>query len=329
MDFACWNLPQTVDFCMARFREKLDNLLEYFGIRSKNYYHSGAQICYDPNDPLAYYLDPSPRANYPGPFDSRGIPLYISRGTTDYLPVLICTYALGHSEIFRQNRTEENLSKFLEVARWLVSHQNSQGAWLTNFPMKKFGLFKPFPCAMVQGLGISCLARAFLVINDEMFLESAVRALAPYGKEVREGGVASYSGPRVFYEEFPSVPYHHVLNGFIFAIWGLLDLVRVAGNRDAETLYNEGLKTLIEWVPRYDLGYWSLYHIGDGPKNPATVPYHRLHIRQLRVMHTLTDHEVFVEYHLRWSEYLHNRLNALKTLPAKILWSLARAPSAQ
>jgi len=311
---------------MARIKEKLDNLLEYIGIRSKSYYHSEPRISYDPDEPLVYYLDQTLRAAYPGPYDSDGIPLYVSKGTTDYLPVLICAWALGHLEIFRQKTMGNNRSNFLKAADWLLSHQDTEGVWLTDFPMKKFGLLKPFPSAMVQGLGISCLTRAFLVTNNEVYLESAVRALAPYRKDVGEGGVASYEGGFVFYEEFPSIPYHHVLNGFVFALWGLHDLVRVMNNRDAEELYSEGLKTLIKWLPRYDIGYWSLYHIGEGPKNPATVPYHRLHIVQLKVMHDLTGRQIFKEYQLQWSEYLRKPFSALRTLPAKVLWYLAQRP---
>jgi len=312
-----------------RYWEKLDNLLEYFGFRSKNYYHTEPRISYDPDNPMAYYLDQSQRANYPGPFDSNGIPLYVSKGKTGYLPVFICTWALGQLETFRQKATEENRTKFMKAVDWLVSQQNDDGVWLTDFQMDKFGLYEPFPCAMVQGLAISCLTRAFLMTNKSVFLDRAVQAMAPYCVDVPDGGVASYDEGQVFYEEFPSIPYHHVLNGFIFAMWGLYDLVRVNDNREAKRLYDEGLKTLIEWLPHFDLGHWSLYHIGDGPKNPATVPYHRLHIIQLKVMYALTGHEIFKQSYLRWSEYLHGRFNALRTLPAKLWWILARAPARQ
>ncbi len=311
---------------MARTKEKLGNLLEYFGIRSRSYYHSETEVTYDSEKPLVYYLDQTRRAAYPGPYDPDGLPLYVNKGVTYYLPVLICSYALGHLEICGQKASAESLSRFLTAVDWLVSQQDSQGVWLTNFPMEKFGLLKPYPCAMVQGLGISCLTRAFLTTNDETFLESAVRAMAPYRKDVRQGGVASCDKDRVFYEEFPAVPYRHVLNGFIFAMWGLHDLVRVIDSRDAKELYNEGLKTLVEWLPRYDIGYWSLYHIGEGPQNPATVPYHRLHVAQLAVMYALTGHRVFKQYQKRWSEYLSKPFSALRTLPAKVLWQLAKPP---
>lgn len=306
--------------------EKLSNLLEYVGKSSKHYYHSARQVSYDPDEPLAYYLNQAPRAHYGGPFDSHGIPLYVHKGKTDYLPVLICFFALGHLDLYRQTGSEEDLSKFLNVAKWFVLEQNSNGLWLTSFPMKKFGLHKPFPSAMVQGLAISCLSRAFLITNETGFLDSAVQALLPYRKDLREGGVASYDGGQVFYEEYPAVPYHHVLNGFIYAMWGLHDLVRVDNNRDAQSLYNDGLQTLTEWLPQYDIGYWSLYHLSEGMRNPATVHYHHLHIAQLDVMYSLTGRDIFKEYYTLWKGYLLNRFNALRTLPAKLRWRWTYRP---
>jgi heparosan-N-sulfate-glucuronate 5-epimerase len=311
---------------MTRFRENLDNLLEYFGKRSRNYSHSGTAVVYDPNDPLAYYLDPSPRVDYPGPYDSDGIPLYVRKDVTDYLPVNVCIWALGHLERYRQTKNENCRSQFLKAVRWLISHQSNEGVWLTHFSMSRFGLHKPFPSAMVQGLSISCLIRAFLLTEEPEFLDRARLALSPFHRDIREGGVASFDEGFVFYEEFPSIPYRHVLNGFIFALWGLYDLGRMKGHQDAERLYEHGIETLIEWLPRYDLGYWSLYHIGAGPKNPATVPYHRLHIAQLRVMHTITGVEIFNKYCLLWKSYLVKRFNAVRTLPAKVRWVLSKSP---
>ncbi len=305
---------------MARIGERIDNVLEYLGLRPTSYYHSIKKITYDPTDPLACYLDPASKVNYRGPFDREGVPLYRYHKEPNYLPILICFFGLGHLEQYRRTGQEEHRSRFLTMADWLVARQDRSGRWLTPFPVKKFGLRKPYPSAIVQGAAISCLVRAFLLTEEDRFAESAVGALVPFQKDLRDGGITSYDGGRVFYEEYPAVPYHHVLNGFIYALWGLTDLVRVFDSSEARVLYEEGSKTLIEWLPRFDTGYWSLYHISEGAKNPATVNYHRLHVAQLDVMHTLTGLEVFQMYHRQWARYLGNRLNAIRSLPAKLWW---------
>ncbi len=312
---------------MGRFREKLDLLLEYAGISSRHYYHSARQVAYDPDQPLGYFIDQTRRADYAGPFDADRLPLYVHQGQTDHLPVLTCFYGLGHLELHRRTGREENLVSFLKVARWLVDHQRPDGLWLTPFAMPRFGMKAPYPSAMVQGLGISCLTRAALVTGDTRFTESAVLALKPYQRDVRDGGVAGHDGGQVFYEEYPAIPYHHVLNGFIYAMWGLHDLAQLASDSDAARLFDEGLQTLIDWLPRFDIGYWSLYHLAAGSRNPATVHYHHLHVAQLEVMYALTGQELFREYASRWQEYGRHSLNSLRTLPSKMWWRWTYRPT--
>lgn len=307
---------------MAGIKETAANLFEYAGIRSKNYYHSTTEPAYDPDDLLAYYLNQSRRADYAGPFDSGGIPLYVYQGRADHLPVLIGFYALGNLERYRRDKAEPNLEAFLKVADWLTSSQQADGTWRSNFSMPRFGLKPGFPSAMVQGVAISCLVRGYKLSGKEVHLEAAEKALTPFHIDVRDGGVTSHEHGRPFYEEYPLDPPHHVLNGFLYAMWGLHDLVRLNNNTEAKQLYDRGLATFTDWLPRYDTGYWSLYHIGGEGRNPATIHYQRLHVDQLEVMHALTGNDLLAEYRDRWQGYLNGRFNALRTLPAKMRWRL-------
>ncbi len=314
---------------MSGFGEKLASLSEYLGLNSSSYYHKPTPVSYEPNDPTAYYLDQSARAAYKGPFDKNGVPMYPHTGGIDYLPVHIILYALGHLELYRRNKTGESLNRLLQSANWLVASQQPDGSWLSPFGMPKFGLPGPWRSAMTQGMAISLLLRAREFTSDDHYTESAVRALAPFHQEVADGGVTSYHEAGPFYEEYPCRPHRHVLNGFLFAMWGLYDLVRFRDNHEARTLWRSGLGTIAHWLPRYDMGFWSLYHIPSPPPNPATVKYHRLHINQLAVMHELTGEVIFEEYRNRWQGYLDSRFKALRTLPLKLRWLVAsrRAPT--
>lgn len=310
---------------MSTLKEKISNLMEYAGIRSGSYYHASTPSTYDPDKPLCYYVDESARAHYDGPHDAQGLPLYVYSGRPLYLPVFLCFYGLGQLDLYRANRTENNANRFLQVCRWLMENQSTDGAWLTSTPMVKFGLHRPFPSAMVQGLAISCLCRAHLLTNDDRYRQAAVFALRPFDIDIREGGVQSVDGGDVFYEEYPSYPYHHVLNGFIYAMWGLYDLARTNDHR-AVGLYEQGLTTLVKWLPKFDLGYWSLYHLSDGMINPATVHYHRLHVDQLDVMAALTGDSTIVKYRDLWRDYSLKSVNALRTLPYKMRWRFTYRP---
>jgi len=304
---------------MSSFGERFANLMEYAGIRSSSYFHAATPCTYSPDDALAYFVDESRRAEYTGPVGAQGLPLYIHEGKGILLPVFLCFWGLGHLELYRQNQAEKNLLNFLRTARWLAENQTEAGVWLTQTPMVKFGLLQPFPSAMVQGLAISCLRRAFLMTGEDEYMERSAAALTCFNKEVTDGGVTSFHDGRPFFEEYPRRPYHHVLNGFIYALWGLHDLAR-AGDQGAEGLYKQGLCTLVEWLPRFDIGYWSLYHVSHTLKNPATLHYHRLHIDQLDVMHQLSGDLALAEYRDRWKQYARKRFNAIRTLPAKLWW---------
>jgi heparosan-N-sulfate-glucuronate 5-epimerase len=305
---------------MGILKEKFSNFAEYFGVRSSSYYHAETPANYDPSDFLAYYIDESGRADYPGPYDDDNIPMYLQDGQPYYFPILTCLCALAHLERYRRNDDENDRQFFLNVNKRLISDQNEEGAWLIDLPMKKYNLQPGWSSAMMQGLGISCLTRAHRLTGNMEYLEQARLAVEPFRKQLHEGGVTSTEDGRVFYEEYTSSPPHHVLNGFIFAMWGLYDLVRLIDDEEARRLFDLGLETLIAWLPRYDTGYWSLYHIGDGIKNPATVHYHRLHIEQLTVMHAITGNKLLLRYRDQWNQYLHGRFNAMRTLPHKLLW---------
>ncbi|PWB75288.1 hypothetical protein C3F09_02705 [candidate division GN15 bacterium] len=312
---------------MINLSEQIANLSEYFGVRSTHYYHASTPSTYDPADPLVYYVDESARAAYTRRFDAQGIPLYVEGRSAVHLPVFLCFYALGHLEIYRKQKNDESLARFLKIADWLAANQNGDGVWLNPLPNRKFGLHQPSPSAMIQGLAISCLHRAAMVADNRRFHEAAAAALMAYGKDVRHGGVATVTDGHVFYEEYPSNACPHVLNGFLYAMWGLWDLART-GNGMAADLYNQGFRTFIEWLPRYDMGFWSRYNLSNGPDNPATLHYHRLHIDQLTVMHQISAHDLIREYRDKWQGYLDNRWNPLRTLPKKLRWRFFYSGSA-
>ena len=305
---------------MTSFNDKVSNLLEYIGIHSKSYSHTLSVCTYDPEDVMPYYLDQSRRANYAGLTDQTGIPLYDLGMGPEYFPTFIGLHALGHLELYRQYNQEENLRAAINTANWFVDTQNGKGAWLTHTDFKRYGMLAPWPSAMAQGLAISSLMRVYSITDQAKYLETSCRALIPFHLPVEKGGVISYEDSYIFYDEYPSKGKWHVLNGFIFALWGLCDLYRIADNHEAEELFADGLKTLRHYLPKFDIGYWSLYHIGKGLRNPATIPYHRLHINQMEAMYKLTGEELFRKYHNLWQKYNEKRFNALLSLPLKLAY---------
>src|SRR5262249_926149 len=144
----------------------------------------------------------------------------------------------------------------------------------------------PWYSGLAQGQGISLLLRAHKETGASQYLSCAKRALAAFDVDVRDGGVYyEDQDGNLWFEEYIVFPPTHILNGFIWALWGIYDYLLVTGDAHVKELFGRAVKTLRESLPRFDTGFWSLYE-QSGTKLPmiASPFYHALHIVQLRVM---------------------------------------------
>lgn len=216
-----------------------------------------------------YYIDFRDVAeNWDGPFDERGIPLrdYGNDFGIQYQPVGIAHYALGNWDLWLETQDNQYKVKFLKMADWFCENLVSKGdfgVWEYKFDYPRFQLKAPWPSAMSQGEGISILVRAYQLTEDERYLECAQGALGSFKASLEEGGVR-YRDERgfIWYEEYPSlVKPPHVLNGFIFALFGLYDFYKITGSKEALSLFNEGIETLKANLGQWDLGIWSRYDL--------------------------------------------------------------------
>lgn len=220
-----------------------------------------------------YYIDFTDVAlNWDGPFDQEGIPLrkYGGKIGTQYQPVGIAQYALGNYERYLQTSDVKYKKTFLRQANWFcknlairkISVDSVFGVWEYKFDWNRYLLKAPWPSAMSQGEGISVLLRAYQLTNDQKYLECAKLALKSFEVSLKNGGVR-YEDDKgfVWYEEYPADPPSHVLNGFIFALFGLYEFYKVTDDSEALNLFNQGIQTLEANLYLYDLGFWSSYDL--------------------------------------------------------------------
>jgi hypothetical protein len=102
--------------------------------------------------------------------------------------------------------------------------------------------------------------RAHKESGDAHYLDAARAAFLTFQRPIAEGGVAftDESGD-LWFEEYIVSPPTHILNGFIWAAWGVYDYFLATGSRDAVNLFASAVETLRKNLNRYDLGFWSLY----------------------------------------------------------------------
>ena len=156
------------------------------------------------------------------------------------------------------------------------------------------------------------------------YLEAATRAFTSFSKSIQEGGVV-FTDERgdIWFEEYIVSPPTHILNGFIWAAWGVYDFFLATKEKAAQELFDRAVETLRKNLDRYDLGFWSLYEL-SGTRLPmvASPFYHQLHVTQLRLMHRLTGDDVFSQYADRWAAYARSRAKRTRALCYKSAFKL-------
>jgi heparosan-N-sulfate-glucuronate 5-epimerase len=96
----------------------------------------------------------------------------------------------------------------------------------------------PWYSALAQGQGISVLVRAHKESSDARYLDSARAAFESFRRPITEGGIAftDESGD-LWFEEYIVSPPRHILNGFIWALWGVYDYALETKESAAQELF--------------------------------------------------------------------------------------------
>lgn len=277
-----------------------------------------------------YYMTFEDKAAYRGPFDDKGVPLLDFRGSIGavYHPAAVAQYGLAHYNRFLDG-DEGSKAKFLAGADWLTLNlqKNALGVavWPHLYDYEYRTLMRgPWYSGLAQGQGLSLLARAFMVSGDRKYQECLRSAYKAFDLQTSQGGVL-WREPmgNVWIEEFVVQPPSHVLSGFIWAAWGVLDYSLLTLDRDAKKLFEDCLKTLEHNLHRYDTRQWSLQELSDtSVPMVASLSRHRLHIVQLRILHAMTGKRIFKDFADGWEEYAAVRGNRIRSRIQKAAFKL-------
>ncbi|PYX71895.1 MAG: hypothetical protein DMG78_13845 [Acidobacteria bacterium] len=284
-----------------------------------------------PNELGEYYMLFAEKADYRGHYDASGVPQLDYHGAIglQHNPIAIAQYGLGNYNAWCRTADPKRKKKFFLIADWLLAHlePNAKGlsVWKHHFNWEYRDTLKaPWYSGLAQGQGISLLVRAHKESGDSRYLDAARATFISFQRPIEEGGVAftDESGD-LWFEEYIVSPPTHILNGFIWALWGVYDYALATKESAAEELFTLCVRTLLHNLDRYDLGFWSLYE-QSGTRLPMVASgfYHRLHIVQLRVMYRLTGEELFARVADRWEVYAKSGLNRARALTYKTAFKL-------
>lgn len=254
-------------------------------------------------------------------FDAQGVPMVRFQRSKQWRhnPVTVCQYALNHYNNLLQSGELEHRVKFISQADWLMKNHDTgpddSAVWPYRIDIPFYGLKSPWISGMAQGEAISVLLRAHLLTGQGKYMEMAERSWRLFSKP--DVFISSFPDGGTVIEEYPTQSCSCVLNGFILSLFGVYDYHRFTGEETASHLFGECVESLKNNLFRYDTGHWSLYDLYP-PLRLTSRSYHRLHLRLLKALFSITGETYFEETQIRWEGYLSRPISNLSWAFQKI-----------
>ena len=273
--------------------------------------------CFSKDELCGYYNNLTEKVTMqPELLESDKLPVFETKDNEAVLfPVAIFQYGLGAYDLYLETNDKRYYTKFIQCAEWAAAHIQPDGAW--NY---FFFLYTQHPYgAMAQGEGASLLLRAYSETKEQVYLENAKKAIDFMLTPIEKGGTTAYDSNDVILLEYTHLP--AVMNGWVFAWWGLYDYVLVThDNGHYKELMERSCRSLIKYLPAFTKSYWSMYSLSGQFASPF---YHHLHIAQMQAMYQLTGYDIFNKYVVRWQKNEQNPLHRLHAFCIKA-WQKVR-----
>ncbi|EKP4442246.1 MULTISPECIES: D-glucuronyl C5-epimerase family protein [Vibrio] len=259
-----------------------------------------------------YPSDLTEKTIWNGSVDNKGIILNkLSSGEEIYFPIAIAQKALGHYDLYLLNNSIEDKNLFLTYCKYLRTTINEYGL-IETWHKQARPVINNYS-SMTQGQVISCFCRAYLITNDDIYIEKSYDL---FNALINPELFLSYSDSegRLSFSEMPNENKEVILNGWIFTLWGLMDLGMITNNDSVCKVTNESLAKLANSLDNFSCGYWSKYDDGNKISSPF---YHQLHIHQLNALYLQTGIQQFKDYANTFESMKHNSFKKLKAIIIK------------
>ncbi len=249
--------------------------------------------------------------------DENGIPYTINGAKKSYAPIITIQYALMQYDfIVKRVDSEKSKVTFIRCLNWLEKRCESlaDSMVIKNEANSQYGIPEGWVSGMIQGQLISVFLRGYQLLGDEKYLDLAHRCFRSFYIEYEQGGFRRVDEHGcVWFEEFATKKPSFVLNGFIYAMFGIYDYYRVTSNEDSKKLWNDCVRTLEVNLHKYDVWYWSVY---DQAKKQLVSYYYQknVHVPIMKIMFQLTGNVIFSYFATKWEKNLNNKFHRLLTV---------------
>ena len=231
-----------------------------------------------------------------------GVAVYQIPGGAPVLhPVNAAQRGIGELNIYLQSRDPTALEQARSAADALIEDGVYRDGAL-YFPYRfdiavGIGSMRsPWYSGMAQGQALSLLVRLTQVTGDDRYLQAAQAVVGTFELD-RSGPQTVHVDAEGYYwvDEYVMDPPDPVLNGFIFALFGLYDDWSATGDERALRYFRAGATTVLYNVHRYrDAGHLSWYDLDH--RQRAKPGYHDVHVTQLLLLAQMTGDTRFTEW---------------------------------
>ncbi|WP_161958379.1 D-glucuronyl C5-epimerase family protein [Ornithinimicrobium cavernae] len=232
-----------------------------------------------------------------------GVPLRVIDGELYDHPVMHAQFMLKHINTLRRTRSAEYSDVLHATAQRIMSYAvESRGAHFLPFlfPWRGGKQQPPWYSAMAQGQVLSAISRlheveprpeyeafAASLSASFQFLPEGAGSPTPWVVDIDTEG-------HLWFDEYPNIGQgKFVLNGHLFAVWGLYDYWRVFDDAGGLDLANAGLETTKRYMLESRTPGWSSHY--DVTEFSLLRNYHQTHVWQMEATYNLTGDPYFLE----------------------------------
>ena len=255
----------------------------------KDYFHQPQELGGHFIDSRAYYNDFRGKANWQGPYEN-GVPqLYVpvlDRHVT--FPIMVLQYGLGCVDRGLLEGDKSCEPGIKAVTQWLVDTVSSEGCLDNYFPaMDPTTSFYSSNSGMAQGEALSFLVRVVQhgLVSGELLDQAQLllpRIFENMILPVQSGGTVLSDDSGLYFLELCRKDTPVILNGWIYALFGVLDYAKYSKEERVHALLKRSVETLEKDLEQFITSSgWSYYNNQGRVASPF---YHAVHIVLLEAL---------------------------------------------
>lgn len=271
---------------------------------NRDYFHRRLTLGKYFEDKRSYYVEIAYKADWRGQLVD-GLPtLFIpDKNQRIVFPGMVLQYGLGCIDRYFMTGDIRWTEPIRRVYDWALSVVAAEPFFPNHFQLiSSKQAFYSDNSAMTQGLALSFISRVVksdvIGVNRSDAVNALRKSYESLARPAHEGGGTLYEGDDVILYEYCRPDNYIVLNGWIYAAFGVFDYLNVVDDPSARRLLDATVESLVRRLDQFIIpaSCWSYY---DNKGRRTSFVYHVEHIRQLEAMQLLTGRDEFLSAAVR------------------------------